>query len=109
MPAVDVDDVHGLGVFNDEVNTISDCDNPTKRPLHLTCYAVMLKNRLFAFVELHDVGFLRGDGGNIALDLVLKRLTINSYCVKRLIEDVSKHRRGTVKFAHKLSRSLASV
>ena len=109
MTAVHVNDVHGLGVFDDEVNTISDCDYPTEQPLDLSRHTIMFKDRLFSFVELHDVALLRGDGGNVAFDFIEKRLVVNSDRIKRLVKQVAEHSRGTVKFAHKFGGSLASV
>ena len=35
VAAVDVDDVHGLGVFNDEVNTVSDGDHFAEKAFDL--------------------------------------------------------------------------
>ena len=109
MAAVDVDDVHGLGVFNDEVNTVSDCDNSSEKPLYLFGDAVSLENRLFAFVELYDVGLLGGYCGDVALDFVVERKAIDGDSVKRLVKDIPEHHRCAVELAHELARSLAPV
>ena len=56
MAAVHVDDVHGLGVFDDEVDTVSDGDNATEKAFDLLADIEIVENRVIAFVKTYNVG-----------------------------------------------------
>ena len=96
MAAVHVDDVHGLGVFDDKVDTVFDGNNLTEKAFDLLGNVEVVKDRLFAFVELHDLSLLRCDGTDVVLDLFIEFLVVHVDVVKRLVQQIAQHDAGLV-------------
>ena len=103
MAAVDINDVHGLGVFDDKVNTVPDGDHTPEKALDLLGNVEMLENRLLAFVELYDFDFLRGDGLDVTANFFIKRLVVHVDVIERLVQQVAQHDGGLVHFADHLA------
>jgi hypothetical protein len=58
MPAVNINNVHGLGMFNNQVNTALDGDSFSKRIFNLFVDAKILKYRLTRVVFFYNFHFV---------------------------------------------------
>ena len=103
MAAVDVDDVHGLGVFDDEVNTVFDGDHATEKALDLLGDIIIVKDGFFAFIKLHNLSLLWREGLDGVLDVFIEFLVVHVDVVERLVEQISQHDAGLVHLADHLA------
>ena len=100
VAAVDVDDVHGLGVLNNKVDTVSDGDRLAEESLDLARDTEIVEDRVFPLVKFDDFGLLRRDGLDVALDVFVKSLVVHMDVVERLVEQVAEHDCGLVLLAN---------
>ena len=99
MAAVHVNDMHGLGVLDDKVDTVFDGDDLTEKAFDLLGNIEIVKDGFFAFVKLHNINFLRCESLDVFLDLFIEFLVVHMDVVERLVEQIAQHDAGLVHLA----------
>lgn len=98
MTAVNINNMQGFGVLNNQINTTFNGNNFTKRIFYLFVDSEMLINRDFAFVKFNNFNFFRCDGADIGFYFFENPRIIYMDIIKRFVEQIAQNGRGTVNF-----------
>ena len=90
MTGVDVDDMQGFGVLDDDVGTFLAGDGLSERRLDLARHRELIQNGLFLAIEFHDVRLFRGYQTHIILYLTKRRRVVDPDVLERGVKDVTK-------------------
>ena len=71
VAAVDIDNVQGLGVFDDEVSAVLVADGLTERGLDLSCHVEIVEDGQLALVQFDNLGHLRCYELDVVVDFVV--------------------------------------
>ena len=106
---IDVDDVHRLGVFDDQVGAAAQRDVLGEERLDLLRDVEVVENGHVALVEFDDLLLLGFDLADVAADFVVHRLVVDGDLRKRAVERIADDRIGAVHLAHQLRRGRRRV
>ena len=99
---IDIDDVHRLGVFDDQVGAAAQRDVLGEERLDLLRDVEVVEDRDVAPVKLDDLLLLGLDQADVIADVVVHRLVVDGDLRKRAVERIADDRIGAVHLAHQL-------
>ena len=94
VAAVDVDDVHGFGVLDVEIDTGADGDDAAEGPTDVAGDPEVLEDGCFHLVVVDYVDLVGGDGVDVLAHLVVDVLVVDVYVGEVVGEDVAQERGG---------------
>ena len=90
MTGIDIDDVQGFGVLDDDVGTFLAGDGLSERRLDLARHRELIQDGLFLAVEFYDVCLFRGYQTHIFLYLTKRGRVVDPDVLERGVKDVTK-------------------
>ena len=98
VATVDVDDVHGLGVLDDEVGAAFVGDGAAEERLDLFRDAKVVEDGELAGVELDDFFLFGSDEADVVVDALEDVLVVDVDVLERGVEDVAQQGDGAGRF-----------